>query len=820
MDNQLFDSLEKLLSRQDELSAQINKLQQQIYVFKNSNEQNATGEENPIDELNAGLEALLKNEDDLSYEINKLRFEINKLTKSYRNTNFDLKGQDKEPVAILNEIKITEGQPIYEEQADLVTSENSYSYKSDIEKFIGENLINKIGIIITVLGVAIGAKYSIENGWISPLTRIILGYLAGLGLLITGIKLKKDYENYSAVLVSGAMAVMYFITFASYSFYDLMPQSVTFALMVLFTAFTVIAAINYDKQVIAHIGMVGAYAVPFFLSDGSGRAIVLLIYVSIINIGILFLAFKKYWKPLYYTSFVITWLIFLVWYSSYYNVNTYFGLSLSILTINFLTFYLIFLAYKLGRKEMFAEFDVALLLANSFIFFGFGYSTFNSHPTGSQLLGLFALCNALIHFAVSAIIYKQKLADKHLFFFLAGLVLVFITMAIPIQLNGNWVTLIWVGEAALLFWIGRSKNIPFYEKASYILMPIAFMSLFHDWLFKYSYNPYVSEPATPLFNVNFLSSALFIAAFVFINYFNNRNPRQKKLYRINGLNSIASFAIPATLIVVLYFTFRIEISNYWSQLYQTTSIEIDNAKLTYSDTLYNTDLLWFETVWLLNYSMLFLALLSYVNIEKIRSRTLGLINLVFNIVLIVSFIIQALPAFNGLSDSFIQNPSSEYFSHTSFNIAIRYISYVCTIPLLISIYNYLHKEFLELDFANLDVAFDALLYTFILWIASHELISWLDIMQYPGAMKLGISILWGIYALVLIVVGIWKRKKHLRMGAIGLFAGTLIKLFFYDISELNTIAKTIVFVSLGLLLLIISFLYNKYKFLIAGNDEN
>lgn len=44
-----------------------------------------------------------------------------------------------------------------------------------------------------------------------------------------------------------------------------------------------------------------------------------------------------------------------------------------------------------------------------------------------------------------------------------------------------------------------------------------------------------------------------------------------------------------------------------------------------------------------------------------------------------------------------------------------------------------------------------------------------------------------------------------------LFAITLIKLFFYDIAHLNTISKTIVFVSLGILLLIISFLYNKNK---------
>jgi uncharacterized membrane protein len=85
--------------------------------------------------------------------------------------------------------------------------------------------------------------------------------------------------------------------------------------------------------------------------------------------------------------------------------------------------------------------------------------------------------------------------------------------------------------------------------------------------------------------------------------------------------------------------------------------------------------------------------------------------------------------------------------------------------------------------------------------------------------KLGLSILWGVYSLFMIVLGIMKHKKYLRIGAIVLFGITLIKLFFYDISHLNTISKTIIFISLGILLLVISFLYNKYRLLIAENNE-
>ena len=95
----------------------------------------------------------------------------------------------------------------------------------------------------------------------------------------------------------------------------------------------------------------------------------------------------------------------------------------------------------------------------------------------------------------------------------------------------------------------------------------------------------------------------------------------------------------------------------------------------------------------------------------------------------------------------------------------------------------------------------------------------MDLSGSEQSYKLGLSILWGLYALLLIALGIWKNKKYLRIGAIILFSFALIKLFFYDISSLNTISKTIVFVSLGILLLIISFLYNKYKHIIADETK-
>jgi len=683
-----------------------------------------------------------------------------------------------------------------------------------LEQFIGENLISKIGIAILIIGVGIGAKYSIENDLISPLTRIILGYLVGLGLIGFGIKLKKNYLNFSAVLVSGAMAIMYFITFAAYSFYNLFPQSFTFVLMVVFTIFTVLAALNYNKQIVAHIGLVGAYAVPFLLSDGSGNALILFSYMTIINIGILIVAFKKYWKPLYISSFVLTWLVYLIWFVSDYKEEAYFTVALVFSFIFFIIFYAMFLAYKLIQKEKFGALDIVFLLLNSFIFYGVGYGILDSNETGSQLLGLFTLANGILHFAVSAFIYKQNLGDKRLFYLVSGLVLVFITIAIPVQLNGNWVTLLWIGEAALLFWIGRTKQVPIYEYLSYPLMILAFCSVFQDYD-EISYFRYLDDAPigiSLIFNIYFLTSMLFVAAFIFINYIYNNKKYASPFRSTNGLVTIISFAIPAMLLVVLYEAFRIEIVNYWDQLYYNSAITVEEGDDLYKQVYNNYDLRDFKTIWVINYSLLFVTILSFVNIKKLKNKNLGFINLGLNVLAILVFLTQGLYVLSELRESFLNQEMGEYFNVSNFNIAIRYVSYVFVAGTFYAIYKYIKVAFMNV---NYKVFFNFLLAISILWIASSELINWLDIAGSSQAYKLGLSILWGIYSLVLISLGIWKNNKNLRIGAIVLFSITLIKLFFYDISHLNTLSKTIVFVSLGILLLIISFLYNKFKHIIS-----
>ncbi|MCW3117809.1 MAG: hypothetical protein JWM28_1891, partial [Chitinophagaceae bacterium] len=677
--------------------------------------------------------------------------------------------------------------------------------------------INKIGIIITVTGVGIGAKYSIDHQLISPLTRIILGYLVGLGLLGFGIKLKKNYLNYSAVLVSGAIAILYFITYSAYSFFELIPQSLAFILMFVFTVLMVFAALLYNRPVIGYIGAIGAYAVPFLLSDGSGKVAVLFSYMAIINIGILGIALKKYWKPLYYGSFILTWVIFFSWYANRYTAAQHFTLSLTFTCIFFVTFYAIFIGYKLLQKQKFDADDIILLLSNAFIFYGIGYSILTNDRPGENVSGLFTLANALLHSLASLVIYRRKEEDKNLFYLVGGLALVFITITIPVQLNGDWVTLLWAFEAAVLFWIGRTKQAPFYEVLSYPLLFLAFFSLLQDWSVYYS--PYaVADPATqitPLLNVHFLTSLLCILSFSLVNYINQRKEYAAANLSRKTIEAVMRFFIPALLLIVIYFSFEVEIANYWNrQWVAVTGIQRTNPAFT------NSDLYKFMIICIINYSILFFFILGFVNRKKTRNQNLGWVTFFFSVVFAVAFLTQGMRLLSELRENYLTNDAVNYLYANSMRLSIRYISLLFLAGILVSIYQFSRQDFTKDLKEKLMAGADLFLHFCFVWIISSEVISWMDLFHFSSSDKLTISILGGVYALLLIIRGIWKKKKHLRVGAIVLLLVTLIKLFFYDIAGLNNITKTIVFVSLGVLLLIISFLYNKYQSSIAGDNEN
>jgi uncharacterized membrane protein len=685
--------------------------------------------------------------------------------------------------------------------------------KTPIEEFIGANLLNKIGIAVLVLGVGYGVKYSIDHELINPLTRIILGYAAGGILVALAFRLKPNYATFSAVLLSGGMASLYFVTYAAFDFYALIPQTLAFAMMVAFTVFTVFAALQYNMQVIAMIGLVGAYGVPFLLSDGSGKVVVLYSYMSIINAGILFLSFRKNWKELYYLAFALTWTIFGLWWLSSYNQTIHLVISLTFTTIFFATFYAAIISYRFLARASFSQVDVVVMLANAFAYFGFGYYSISYHPGGGQYLGLFAVINAVLHFIASLIIFRANQQDKEgpnrdVFYFAAGLVIVFITVAIPIQLDGSWVTLIWAAEATVLFFVGRTRAVPVYERTSYALVLLAFVSLLQDWEEFYRFAEFSSGvPHRFLLNSHFLTSLLVSASFASVLWMHLKNRNAAPEGPDSTRSMAVSGVLASLLLLTTYLMFHKEIQSLFEQRYLESAVikSVDGGE---SYSTYDEDIRKFEALWLINYSAFFGLILSAITWQWIKNRTLAFVSVGLNTLVLIAFLVNGLISLAQLRYSFLNGPESNIYLRDFFHIAIRYISLLFVIPLLAANSRLLLKDYFNHELRQMGKTF---LHIFLITLLSSELIHWLDMMRIVNSDKLALSILWSLYAMGLIGWGLRNKDRLVRILGMVLFGITLIKLFVYDISDLSTIGKTVVMITLGALLLVSSFLYNRVK---------
>ncbi len=771
-----------------------------------------------FEELNEKLEILLRQHEQFQKEIEQLRSAI-ELERLKGSLNSGLR--NKQPTVQGNEGPVVSAdataRPVPKGKRSKKPAGRSFRLKdlldNRIEKFIGENLANKIGILIVVIGVTIGVKYIIDKQLISPLLRIILGYASGLVLLGFSYRLKRQYHGFSAVLLSGAMAILYFITFAAHEFYGFFGPLPAFLLLVAITAFTVFEATRFDQQIIALLGLVGAYAVPFLVGKDTGQALVLFTYVAIINAGVLIVAVQRYWKPLYYAAFLLTWLIFLTWYLEDYSPAADFRLGMVFSALFFGIFYVTFLAYKLIKGQKFRLDDVALLLINAFIFFVFGYLMLGDIQGGQDYQGAFAAGNAVIHFAISWFIQRFRNADHDLYLLIAGLALVFITIAIPVQFDGRAVTIFWAAEATLLFWLGRSRQAKVYELLSYPVMLLAFGSILNDWGSFYDQNlssTGLSVLPSPFFNLQLLTSLLVTVAFgsmTMLNY------RQSAAVVGKLGQTLLSYFLPIAFFILLFFAFWQEIGYYWQLKVLALNVEEGGQ----AERLQAADFMHISSAWKVNYSLLFFTGLAFFNSLWLKDQMLGLINLSLNFMVLMAFLTIGLYELNSLWDSFYDRAASAYYSPGAFHLWFRYLSYVFVGMLLLANSAYLKRM---PALANMKVLVELFFFLTVLWILSSELVHWLEVMGGGASDRLGLSILWGVYAFLLVGLGIWRKKTHLRIAAMVLFAVTLGKLFFYDLVDLDNVSKTIIFVSLGSLLLIISFLYNKYRHTIFEEPED
>lgn len=332
--------------------------------------------------------------------------------------------------------------------------------KLSLENFIGLRLIHFIGIIVLVIGLSIGVKYAIDRNLISEGMRITLAYLAGVVLYVLSLRLRKKYALFSAILLSGGMASLYFTTYAAYVYYNMFPFALAFIAMVVLTVYTVYEAIGYNRQEIALLGLVGAYGIPFLISKNADRADLFFLYISLINLGVIYLSVKKNWKTVSIIAQSITWILFIGWASMRFDVKFQ-----PIATFFMIFFFLVFvsgvLAFKLLRKHALQISDAYQLLTNNVALyisalFLFGFS---AKTTNNDLAIITLILSALV--ALQAILFyhywKEELFSNRL---LSSLALTLFIMFIAFNWDGFTVTFLWLLSAVIVFaWGFRMRSV-------------------------------------------------------------------------------------------------------------------------------------------------------------------------------------------------------------------------------------------------------------------------------------------------------------------------------------------------------------------------
>ncbi len=691
--------------------------------------------------------------------------------------------------------------------------ENFKEKNPDLEKFIGENLINKIGILILVLGISFFVKYAIDKDWINEPARVGIGILCGSLVMGIAHKLKKSYASFSSVLVAGAISIFYFTIYIAFNTYGLFSQTVAFAIMSIITIFSTLVSISYNRQELAILSLIGGFAAPFMVSTGEGNYIVLFTYIAILNIGILAISFFKKWKIATILDFVFTILLFSGWFFTRIE-KTDFPHSGGLLfaTLFYFIFSITIVLNNLRNKGKFSTIEYFILIANTFYFFGIGMAILKD--LGSNFTGLFTLLLAIYNIVYASILYRKFGLDKNAIYLLIGLALTFITLTIPIQFNGNQITIFWALEAVLLFWLSKKSKIGSFKIGAIIVQVLTIISLLKDWK-GYSY---LEQDFAIILNPLFISGFI-TAVSLFISYWlAKKEPSITTKFFTLDINIYKTLAFIAA-IIISYLTGILEI-NY--QAYQF--LENDYSAFSFPVT----------------YHFIFVSILLFLSL-KLKKDTITKGVLLIGCASIIFFIL-----------SLHSIPKNELINNkmlginTNYGFYFHYIVLGCLIYFGIKLFkkttslfniNTKQSKWLPWVFAF------AIVYVFSNEIMVHALhfsnsVDATELAEnfsesqknsfskrnfitskikntQSQIIKIGYPILWGLFSFVFLIIGIRKQWKSLRIIALSLLGLTILKLFVYDIKNVSETGKIIAFILLGVLILIISFVYQKIKKLVV-----
>ena len=174
-----------------------------------------------------------------------------------------------------------------------------------LESRIGSQWFNRVGILAVLIGMAWFLKLAIDNHWIGPLGRVLIGLVAGAALIAWSERFRNNgYAAFSYSLKAMGSGTLYLSLWAAFSLFHLVPSGAAFAAMIAVTAFNGYMAWVQDAELLALYAIVGGLSTPILLSTGENHEITLFSYLLLLDIAVLVLVALRPWSRLLFGAFV------------------------------------------------------------------------------------------------------------------------------------------------------------------------------------------------------------------------------------------------------------------------------------------------------------------------------------------------------------------------------------------------------------------------------------------------------------------------------------------------------------------------------------
>lgn len=161
-----------------------------------------------------------------------------------------------------------------------------------------DDLVGKLGIGLLLVGVAFLLKWSIDQGFLTPLVRVGGAALLGAVLVAAGVRLRTSRGALASLLAGGGVAVLFGSLFAGALLYGFVGTGTAFALAAVLTAASYALSVRARLPLLAPVATLGALGFPVVLYEPPHALPLALGFAALVLVGGAALWHRTGWRGL------------------------------------------------------------------------------------------------------------------------------------------------------------------------------------------------------------------------------------------------------------------------------------------------------------------------------------------------------------------------------------------------------------------------------------------------------------------------------------------------------------------------------------------